>query len=49
MNHKKELMIELQDTEWEYESRANTKPGKLVANRELPILHHAKEILNQNQ
>lgn len=30
----------------EYENRANTKLGRLVANRELPILKRAKEIIN---
>ena len=29
----------------EYKDRANTKIGKLVANRELPVLYRAKEIL----
>lgn len=32
----------------EYESRANTKLGKLVAKRELTILHRAKEIINSS-
>lgn len=30
----------------EYENRANTRLGKLIANRELPILHRAKEIID---
>lgn len=30
----------------EYEYRANTRLGKLVANRELPILYRAKEIID---
>ena len=30
----------------EYEDRANTRLGKLVANRELPILYRAKEIID---
>ena len=30
----------------EYKDRANTKIGKLVANRELPVLYRAKEILH---
>lgn len=30
----------------EYEDRANTRLGKLVANRELPILHRAKKIID---
>ena len=32
----------------EYENRANTKLGKLIANRELPVLHRAKEIIDAN-
>lgn len=30
----------------EYENRANTKLGKLIANRELPVLFRAKEIID---
>ncbi len=30
----------------EYENRSNTKVGRLVANRELPILKRAKEIMD---
>lgn len=30
----------------EYKFRMNTKLGKLIANRELPILHRAKEIID---
>lgn len=31
----------------EYKNRTNTKLGRLVANRELPILKRAKEIINK--
>ena len=30
----------------EYENRKNTRLGTLVANRELPVLHRAKEIID---
>lgn len=30
----------------EYEYRSNTRLGKLIANRELPVLHRAKEIID---
>lgn len=33
----------------EYENRANTRLGILVANRELPILQRAKEIIDESQ
>lgn len=33
----------------EYENRANTRLGTLVANRELPILQRAKEIIDESQ
>lgn len=31
----------------EYEKRASTKLGRLIANRELPVLHHAMEVLQE--
>lgn len=31
----------------EYEKRAATKLGRLIANRELPVLHHAMAVLRQ--
>lgn len=31
----------------EYENRADTRLGKLVADRELPVLHRAKEIIDK--
>ena len=35
-----------QDTVKEYEYRSNTRLGKLVANRELPVLYRAKEMID---
>ena len=31
----------------EYENRKNSKLGTLIANRELPVLHRAKEIIDK--
>jgi len=33
----------------EYEKRAATKLGRLIANRELPVLHHAMAVLRQRK
>lgn len=44
--HLSTLTLSYEEAVLEYENRANTKLGKLIANRELPILHHAKEIMD---
>lgn len=44
--HLSTLRLSYDEAVREYESRANTKLGKLVANRELPVLHRAKEIID---
>lgn len=44
--HLSTLKVMYDEAVREYESRANTKLGRLVASRELPILHHAKERMN---
>ena len=38
-----ELMLHLQDEEWPF---TYTKVGRLLANRELPILRQAKRIID---
>ena len=43
--HLSTLKLSYEEAVKEYEYRANTKLGKLVANRELSILHCAKEIM----
>lgn len=43
--HLSTLKVTYDDAVREYERRANTKLGRLVASRELPILHRAKEIM----
>ena len=45
--HLSTLKLSYEEAVKEYEYRANTKLGKLVANRELPILHRAKEIMDE--
>lgn len=40
------LKLSYKEAVQEYENRANTKLGKLIANRELPVLHRAKEIID---
>ena len=45
--HLSTLKLSYEEAVKEYEHRANTKLGKLVANRELPILHCAKEIMDE--
>ena len=42
--HLSTLRLSYEEACKEYEYRANTKLGKLISNRELPILHRAKEI-----
>ena len=34
---------------YEYENRKNTRLGTLIANRELPVLIRAKEIINNGE
>ena len=45
--HLSTLRLTYEEACKEYEYRANTKLGKLISNRELPILHRAKEILDK--
>lgn len=45
--HLSTLRLSYEEACKEYEYRANTKLGKLISNRELPILHRAKEILDK--
>ena len=45
--HLSTLRLSYEEACKEYEYRANTKLGKLISNRELPILHRAKEILDE--
>lgn len=44
--HLSTLKLSYEEAVQEYEDRANTGLGKLVANRELPILHRAKKIID---
>ena len=43
--HLSTLKMSYEEAVCEYETRKNTKLGMLIANRELPVLHRAKEIL----
>lgn len=43
--HLSTLKLSYEEAVKEYKDRANTKIGKLVANRELPVLYRVKEIL----
>lgn len=43
--HLSTLKLSYDEAVCEYETRTNTKLGTLVANRELPVLYRAKEIL----
>ena len=45
--HLSTLKLSYEEAVREYEDRANTSLGKLIANRELPILHRAKEIIER--
>ena len=45
--HLSTLELSYEEAVREYEDRANTSLGKLIANRELPILHRAKEIIER--
>lgn len=44
--HLSTLKLSYEDAVKEYEYRSNTRLGKLVANRELPVLYRAKEIID---
>ncbi len=44
--HLSTLKLTYEEALKEYENRSNTKVGRLVANRELPILKRAKEIMD---
>lgn len=44
--HLSTLKLSYTEAVKEYEDRANTRLGKLIANRELPVLHRAKEIID---
>ncbi len=45
--HLSTLKMSYEEAVREYEARAVTRLGKLVANRELLILHRAKELLDE--
>lgn len=44
--HLSTLKLSYEEAVQEYENRTNTRLGTLVANRELPILHRAKKIID---
>ena len=44
--HLSTLKMTYEEAVEEYENRKNTRLGTLVANRELPVLHRAKEIID---
>lgn len=44
--HLSTLKLSYEDAVKEYEYRSNTRLGKLVANRELPVLFRAKEMID---
>ena len=46
--HLSTLKLSYKEAIEEYQRRSNTKLGRLIANRELPILHKAKEMLAQS-
>lgn len=45
--HLSTLRLSYEEACKEYEYRSNSKLGKLISNRELPVLHRAKEILDK--
>ncbi|MDD5777090.1 MAG: NUDIX hydrolase [Treponema sp.] len=45
--HLSTLKMSYEEAVIEYENRKNSKLGTLIANRELPVLHSAKEILDK--
>ena len=44
--HLSTLKMTYEEAVMEYENRKSTRLGTLVANRELPVLHRAKEIID---
>ena len=44
--HLSTLKLKYEDAVKKYEKCSNTRLGRLVANRELPVLRHAKEIID---
>ena len=44
--HLSTLKLSYEEAIREYEYRSNTRLGKFIANRELPVLHRAKEIID---
>ena len=44
--HLSTLKLKYEDAVKEYEKCSNTRLGRLVANRELPVLRYAKEIID---
>ena len=44
--HLSTLKLSYKEAVREYEYRSNTRLGKIIANRELPVLHRAKEIID---
>ncbi|MCD7727078.1 MAG: NUDIX hydrolase [Ruminococcus sp.] len=46
--HLSTLKMKYQDAILEYEQRSDTKLGRLIARRELPILMHAEKIIENN-
>ena len=47
--HLSTLKLTYDEAVREYENRVNTRLGTLIANRELPILQRAKEIIDDSQ
>ena len=47
--HLSTLKLSYEEAVYEYESRKNTRLGTLVANRELPVLFRAKEIIDDKE
>lgn len=45
--HLSTLKMSYEEAVIEYENRKNSKLGTLIANRELPVLHRAKEIIDK--
>ena len=45
--HLSTLKLRYEEAVAEYENRANTKLGRLIAQRELPVLHRAKMLLDR--
>ena len=45
--HLSTLKLSFEDAVEEYENRKNTPLGTLIANRELPVLYRAKEIIDE--